>query len=136
MEKKPQNKKQQLDLYKRTEVITSNRETLLLMMYSGALRFLRLAIDAITKKSVEDRHRFIRKTQDIVNELRANLNFEIGGDLAKNLDNLYEYVTHCLFEGNRQNEVKPLEDAYSVLKTLNDAWESAISSLKQKENLK
>lgn len=122
-----------INTYRSTEVLTANRETILLMMYAGALRFIKKAKEATEKKDVEQRSNYIRKVQDIVTELRSNLNFKVGGDLAKNLDSLYEYVMHRLVLAHVESEVIHLDEAQKVLETLNSAWEDAISSLKKEK---
>ncbi len=119
------------DSYRKTDVLTANRETLLLMMYAGAIRFLKQAMDEAEKKNYAEMSRFILKTQDIVNELRSTLNFEIGGAIAENLEMLYAYVTQRLIQGNLEKKVDLLKEACTVLETLNSAWEQAIESLKR-----
>lgn len=122
-----------LNAYRRTDVVTANRETLLLMMYAGAIRFLKTAIAAMEKGDLGEKTKFIMKTQDIVNELRATLNFEIGGEIAKNLEMLYAYVAQRLIDGTVDKDPKPLNEALSILQTLNDAWEQAIATLKKEK---
>lgn len=119
-----------VDYYRKTEVITSNRETLLLMMYGAAIRNLKRAIKAVNAGRSVERAELISKTQAIVSELRATLNFEVGKEIAENLEKLYDYVTHKLLDGNLNNSADCFEDALKVLETLNAAWEEAISSLK------
>lgn len=120
-----------LNAYRRTEAMTANRETILLMMYAGAIRFLKSAITAAEKNDVGEKTKYIMKVQDIINELRATLNFEIGGDVAKNLELLYAYIAQRLIDGTIEKEPKQLNDALGILVTLNEAWEQAIASLKK-----
>ena len=119
-----------LDAYRKTEVMTANRETLLLMLYAGALRFLKSAIAAVERKDIQEKNRLLIKTQEIISELRSTLNFEIGGELAKRLDSLYSFITRRLLQGQMEANIQPLREALGVLETLNEAWEKAITSLK------
>jgi len=123
--------KQKFEAYKKTEVMTANRETVLLMLYAGVIRFVKQAIEAIEKKDIEKRNKLLLRSQEIVTELRSNLNHEIGGKIAESLDSLYGFVLTRLVDGNIKNEVQPLNEALQVLETLNTAWEQAISSLKE-----
>jgi len=126
-------RKTPVDIYRKTEVVTANRETILLMMYAGAIRFLKGAIEAAEKGEIEEHCRLTTRTLDIVTELRATLNFEIGGDIAEQLDLLYAYVTQRLFKATAEKQVAPLKEALNILNTLNSAWEGAIASLKKEK---
>lgn len=125
------------DAYKKTDVMTANRETILLMMYAGAIRFLKKAIEASQAENVNEKGKYIRKTLDIINELRATLNFEVGGELAQSLDSLYVYITDRLLQANLQRNSDFLNEALGLLTTLNLAWEEAIGNIrKEKANTK
>jgi flagellar secretion chaperone FliS len=123
-----------IEAYRKTEVMTANRETILLMMYSGALRFLKQAIDSKEPHQVADRVRLVTKTQEIITELRSTLNFEVGGDLAHTLDALYSYLAQRLTQGTLENKVEYLQEVLTHLTTLNEAWEQAIVALKKEKN--
>jgi flagellar protein FliS len=116
--------------YRKTEVLTANRETLLLMLYAGAIRFLGQAIQAAEKGDAHEKLRLIGRTQEIVNELRATLDFKAGGEIATSLDALYAFVTGRLTEGGVKGDTQGLKEALDVLNTLNDAWELAIQQLR------
>lgn len=127
------NPKNKADAYRRTDVMTANRETILLMMYAGAIRALKKAIESVETNNRLEKAKQLSRTQEIINELRANLNFEISQDIAKNLDMLYDFITQRLMKGNLDNDVKPLQEALGILQTLNSAWEEAIASLKKEK---
>ena len=127
------NPKNKADAYRRTDVMTANRETILLMMYAGAIRALKKAIEAVETGNRLEKAKHLSRTQEIVNELRANLNFEISQDIAKNLDMLYDFITQRMMKGNLDNDVKALQEALGILQTLNSAWEEAIASLKKEK---
>lgn len=120
-----------LNAYKSTEIKTANREAILLMLYDGAIRFLKQAIKAIDEKNIEERNRLIGRTQDIVTELRATLNFNVSQEIATSLEMLYEFISNRLLIGNRDNDSKSLTEALNILITLRQTWDEAINSLKQ-----
>lgn len=120
-----------LDAYRTTDVMTANRETILLMMYAGAMRFLRQAIEAADGARWAEMSQLVGRTQEIVNELRSTLNFEVGGEIAQNLEMLYAFITQRLIQGNLEKKTEPLKDALGILETLNVAWEQAIASLRK-----
>ena len=126
----------QLESYRKTDILTANRQTILLMMYDAAIRFLKRAIEATKEHNAEDRSKYVIKTQNIVSEFRATLNFELGGEIAKNLDNLYGFVSTRLTQGNLDNKAEYFEEALQVLTTLQTGWLEAVQTLKtQRTNI-
>lgn len=121
------------DTYRKAEVVTAKREQLLLMLYAGAIRFLKGAINASEQGNTAERTRLMGKVQEIVNELRSTLNFEAEKEIAQNLDELYLFITHRLVDANIQKKDQPLHEALKILDTLNSAWKEAISTLHESE---
>jgi flagellar protein FliS len=121
--------------YKQTSVQSASREKLLLMLYEGAIRYLKQAMIAVDNKDIASRGTNIGRVFDIVNELNNTLNHETGGDIAKNLEQLYMFVTEQLTKANATGEKKPLEDALKILETLYSGWVEAIEKLKREENV-
>lgn len=120
--------------YKQTSVQSASREKILLMLYEGAIRFVKQAMMAIDKKDIADRGMNIGRAYDVVMELNNSLNHEIGGDIAKNLEQLYMFITEQLTKANATGQKKPLEDALKVLETLYSGWVEAVEKIKREEN--
>jgi len=112
--------------YKQTSVTTASRGQVLLMLYEGAIRFTKLAIEGVKKNDRVQKGTYIVKVQDIVNELSLSLNHEVGGDISKELDRLYNYIIEQLTEANVKNDAKPLEVILKLLETLHDGWKVAV----------
>lgn len=121
--------------YKTTSVQSASRETLLLMLYEGAIKFVKLAIKACEEKNISDRGLYIGRTYDIILELNNTLDHKVGGDIAKNLEQLYMFMTDQLTQANITGNKKHLEDVLKLLNTLYAAWKEAIANLKKEENL-
>jgi flagellar secretion chaperone FliS len=120
--------------YKQTSVQSASREKILLMLYEGAIRFVKQAMIAIDKKDIADRGMNIGRAYDVVMELNNSLNHEIGGEIAKNLEQLYMFITEQLTKSNATGQKKPLEDALKVLETLYSGWVEAVEKIKREEN--
>lgn len=120
--------------YKRTSVMTANRETILLMLYQGAIRFLKQAITAHHADKFEDANISVGRVLEIVSELRASLNHKVGADIAKSLDELYLYVIEQVVQGNIDKKPEMLQSALTILEHLNETWEQAIEKLKTESN--
>lgn len=125
--------KNQYQKYKQTQVVSASREKLLLMMYEGAIKFTKMAIKATEEKNVLDRCNSIGRVYDIVTELNNTLDHNVGGEIAKNLEQLYMYITDQLTQANLKAEVEPLRNSLKILETLYDGWVNAVEKMKKEE---
>ncbi|MCB0407285.1 MAG: flagellar export chaperone FliS [Bdellovibrionales bacterium] len=121
--------------YKTTSVQSASREKLLLMLYEGAIRFTKLAIKGCVEKNIADRGMYIGRVYDIILELNNTLDHEKGGEIAKNLEQLYMFLTDQLTQANISGDQKPLEEVLKILTTLHSGWKEAIENLKKEDNL-
>lgn len=119
--------------YKNTSVQSASKEKILLMLYEGAIRFIKQAMVAIDKKDIAERGMNIGRAFDIVMELNNTLNFEVGGDLALRLEQLYMFVTDQLTQANIKNDKVPLQHALKTMETLYSGWVEAVEKLKREE---
>ncbi len=120
--------------YKTTSVQSASREKLLLMLYEGCIRFMKQALMAIDKKDIAGRGLNIGRAFDIVNELNNTLNHEAGPEIAKNLEQLYMFISEQLTKCNATGQKKPLEDALKIMETLYSGWVEAIEKIKRDEH--
>ncbi len=125
-----------LGAYKKTSVQTASKEQILLMLYQAAIKNCKKAVEAIEKNNIADKGIYIGKLQDIIIELSNSLDFEVGGDIAKELSSLYDYILHSSTQANINIDKKPLEGVLSVLETLYSGWKDAVKSLKENEETK
>ena len=116
--------------YKKTAVSTDSKEQILLMLYQAAIKNCKKAIEAIEAKQIAQKGEYIGKLQDIVIELNNSLDFEVGGDIAKELSSLYDYMLFASTQANIKIDAEPLQGCLSVLNTLYEGWSEAIKSLK------
>lgn len=111
------------DQYKHTEINTANQGKLIVLLYDGAIRFCNIAVENMHPKTYDVANNNIIKAQDIINELILALNVNEGGDVAKNLFNLYMYFKRQLLEANVQKNPEILKNVIKLLKELRDAWD-------------
>ncbi len=114
--------------YQRTAVTTASREQILLLLYEGAIRFVKQAIVAMEEKRIAEKGRTISRATAIISELMATLNFKVGGELAADLENLYIFMIDKLIEGNIDNRVECLRQVEGLLATLYSAWKDIIEN--------
>jgi flagellar protein FliS len=108
--------------YRTTQAQTSSPLELVVLLYDGALRFLADAERALAARDLSARATAVSKTLAIVNELRNTLDLAKGGDVAAELDRLYDFVQDCLLRVTRDHDATALADAQRVLASLADAW--------------
>ncbi|MBI3557338.1 MAG: flagellar export chaperone FliS [Deltaproteobacteria bacterium] len=118
-----------LNKYKTTSVTTASRGQVLLMLYEGAMKFCRIAIEATKRKDLAEKGKNILKIQDIINELVVTLNHDVGGDLSRELERLYNYMIEQITVANVKNDPKPLETVLKLLETLHEGWVAAVNQV-------
>jgi flagellar protein FliS len=116
-----------IESYRRTEIESRTPLELVVMLYDGALRFLREARAAIERRDVRARRDAVARALAIVSELQSTLDMDAGGDLARRLDQIYSYVTARVTDASFAQNVEPLDEAIRILVPLRDAW-AAISA--------
>lgn len=114
------------DAYKDTEIQTADQGKLIVMLYEGAIRFLKLAEQHMDHRTYDIVNTNIVKAQEIVTELMLSLNMEEGGEIAHNLFNLYAYMKKRLLEANMQKELAPVQEVIKLLEQLKGAWEEVV----------
>lgn len=108
--------------YKNNEIMSASKTKLLLMLYDGAIKYLKLAEIAIAEKKIEKTNDNIKKTQDILVEFMSTLNFEEGGEIANNLYQLYEYMYQRLIRANIDKDVAAVSEVRGYLEELRETW--------------
>lgn len=63
------------------------------------------------------------KALDIIISLRGCLSMDDGGDIAKNLDQLYEFMIGQITIANQQNNPEPLDDVIDIVREIKSAWD-------------
>ena len=115
--------------YKQMAVKTANRGQILLMLYEGAIQHIKRATLAIDKRDLAGKGIAIGKAHDIINELLNTLDFEVGGQVAIDLERLYYFIIEQLVKANVENSKDPLLNAQKLLETLLDAWKTAVDQV-------
>jgi flagellar protein FliS len=116
--------------YKTTSIQSASREKILLMLYEGAIKFIKLAIQALEKKNVKEKCENIGRAYDIILELNNTLDHKIGGEVAARLEQLYQFMIEQLIKANMNNDPESLQTVQKLLETLHEGWVQAIQKLK------
>ena len=115
--------------YKQMAVKTANRGQLLIMLYEAAIQNVKKASLCIDRKDIPGKGMAIGRAHDIINELSNTLDFEVGGDIARNLERLYHFMTEQLVKANIENNKQCLEAVQKLMETLLSGWKEAVNQV-------
>jgi flagellar protein FliS len=114
-----------------TGVATADNVQLIQMLFDGLSESLASAKGHIMNNAIEEKSKAISRAGRIVVGLQGALDFERGGELAQNLNELYAYVTRRLFHVNAYNDLTVLEEVQSLIKDIAEAWKTLPTLLGQ-----
>jgi len=105
-------------------VAAADPHKLILMLYQGALLAVASAKNQMLRKDTSAKGISITKAIKIIDEgLKACLDVNAGGEIGKNLYDLYDYMTQRLLIANLKNDVTMLDEVSGLLSELKEAWE-------------
>ena len=106
-----------------TGVSKASSVELIQMLFDGLIESMSAAKGHIQHNNIAEKSKAIARASRIVLGLQGALDFEKGGELAKNLDELYNYVTRRLLHVNARNDLQALEEIYGLMREIRSAWE-------------
>lgn len=106
------------------KAVDASPHRLIQMLMEGGLSRIAQARGALDRGQVAMKGELIGKAIAIVGGLREGLDLEKGGEVAANLDRLYEYMVTRLFEANLHNTVAPLEEVAVLLRNVKSGWDA------------
>jgi flagellar protein FliS len=109
--------------YRTAEIETISQRDLIVKLYEGAERFLRQAQVAMRQRQTEIAHNNCLKARRIFIELTSTLNFELGGDIAGHLRDLYLFVIAHITEANLRKSPEKIDEVMPIITSLRSAWE-------------
>ena len=101
------------------------------MCYEGAISNLKVSKESYLHGEYEAKAKAMQKAQNIITELMQALDFEKGGQIAKNLDSLYNYMIRRITEGDVKRDIKAIEEVVGMLEELKGAWEEIFYGSKE-----
>ncbi|OKP85805.1 flagellar export chaperone FliS [Paenibacillus helianthi] len=106
--------------YRQSSVQTSTPAQLVIMLYDGAIRFIRTGMEGLKNQDYEKTNLNLGKAQTIVSELMSTLDYSI--EISKDLFSLYEYTNFLLVEANIHKNPEKAEEAIGYLTDLRETW--------------
>lgn len=102
-------------------IAAADPHRLVMLLLEGALSRITLARACNERADRQERNRHLERAVAIVGELRAILDLS-QGPLARNLDDLYDFVMRQLMLGQLTNDPRGISGAASVLEEIRSAW--------------
>lgn len=110
--------------YIKTDLETKTLPKLISAAYERVITELKAAEKCIEDGDIKGKIEHIYKAMDIIEILRAGLDFEKGGEIASNLDNIYDFLSRHITFGHIRNDVKFFEEAIDILNTVKSGWDA------------
>lgn len=108
----------------RAEVNDANPHRLIQILFEGALERIAVARGAMEQGNVAVKGERISRAIGIIEGLRAHLDLEKGGEVAANLESLYEYMARRLTESNLRDDVSGLDEVATLLREVKAGWDA------------
>ncbi|RBR31786.1 flagellar export chaperone FliS [Enterococcus cecorum] len=108
--------------YLANEVMQASPKRLIELLLEGCIKNLKLAVIAIDKEDVNLAHNKLVRAQDIISELRYSINEEVGGEVAQQFIQLYEYINNQLVLANLKKDKAVVEKIEGMVEELLATW--------------
>jgi flagellar secretion chaperone FliS len=120
--------------YKETKIKTASQGQLIIMLYEEAIRQLTMAIEMLELKNenkkihdkIEKINKAIMKAEEIITELMVSLDFDNGGEIAKDLFSLYSWFNKELLEASISQDVGRIKTVKNMFTDLHNTWKQIV----------
>lgn len=119
------------DAYLRNAVLTATPEQLHLMLYDGAIRFTRQALEGLDRRNWEAAFEGFSRAQKIIAEMLGSLNFNVDRALCNRMAGLYNFIYRKLVEAGISRTPGPAKEALKILEYQRETWVLLIDKLRQ-----
>ncbi|GHV70753.1 flagellar protein FliS [Spirochaetia bacterium] len=119
-----------LSAYRETRIKTASQGQLIVVLYDEAVKNLDRGLELLSTGQngkqdpgkIEQISKTVLKAQEIITELMVSLDFEQGGEIAKNLFSLYTWFNQELLEANVRHDIRRITIVRNMLNELRGAW--------------
>jgi len=105
-----------------TDPATASNIELIGTLFDGLLESLIATQGYIKNNNMQEKSKSVARSKRIVLGLQGALDFEKGGRLAKNLNELYGYVNRRLLVVDTQNDLDVIDEIIELMDEIRDAW--------------
>lgn len=109
--------------YKQINVNTADRGKLVVLLYEGAINFLKKARNGSQQGNIEEKSNNINRAQAIIQELNNSLKTDENREIAGNLRSLYVFMEkHLVMAKIKKDGTEKIDEVISMLNSLCEAW--------------
>ncbi|MGG3887071.1 flagellar export chaperone FliS [Brevibacillus panacihumi] len=114
--------------YQTNQVTTATPSELTLMLYNGAIKFIKQAKSSLEDRNYAKTHEFCLKVQNILYELMSSLKKEY--PISLEFDRMYEYMLRRTVEANIRKDIEILNEVEDLFVQFRDTWKEAMTLAK------
>lgn len=115
-----------------SQIAGATPHQLIVLLYDGAINAMRRAEIYFQSGNIARRGEMISRAINIIdNGLRAGLDHEKGGQIAAELESLYEYISRTLLEANLNKSGENLPHLISLMTEMQETWQAINPENKQ-----
>ncbi|BAI80064.1 flagellar protein FliS [Deferribacter desulfuricans SSM1] len=118
--------KNPIKTYLKNEIEGATKGKLVLLLYDGTIKYMKLACKYIDEKNIPEAHMNIVKAENIIYELMSTLNMEEGGEIAENLLKLYDFMVYQLIMANKDKDKSKIESVIKLMMVLREGWKQIV----------
>lgn len=105
-------------------IMSASPHRLIQMLMEGALDKIAIAKGCMERNQIEMKGKHISWAISIIGGLRTSLDKKAGGEIAQNLEDLYDYMERRLAAANAHNDPSILDEVSSLLRQIKEAWDA------------
>lgn len=105
-----------------SQALVANKVELIQMLFDGLVDSLASAKGHIQHRAIEPKCQALNRASRIVVGLKSALDFTQGGDLARNLDELYDYALRRIIQANLNNDIGAVTEVHELMSEIRQAW--------------
>ena len=126
--KKPMQNSAAMNQYKQVDIRASvenaDPHTLIQMLINGAIERLNIAKMHMQQNNIALKGENISSAISIIDGLRSSLDMKKGGEIAQNLEALYDYMQRQLLASNMSDKVENIDEVLALLNEIRAGWAS------------
>ena len=104
------------------QVNTSSPAQMVYMLYNKAVSVLQEAVKAIEENDIQARCNANCRAMEIIAHLQGTLDLDQGGEIARNLHEIYRFSLVHLMKVDRNNDPQAARDVIGLLTPMRDSW--------------
>lgn len=109
--------------YKQQSVMTMTPGQMLIAVFDELIKQLSLAQLAFENSDIAEINRALQKSQHIISELKASLNFDY--EISNNLNDIYNFFNRVIINANIKKDPSEIAEVIGMIQELRDAFSEA-----------